>query len=444
MLTGPWSRSRSVLALAAGVAGKELKLRVRSQFASSADALGLSEVRTRIEQARLIAESLGRLKGAFMKAGQLLSIDSSDILPPEAVEILAKLQGQAEPVDFAIIRAVLESELGTEGLASLQSLDPVPAASASIGQVHRAVAFGEPVAVKVQYPGIAESIDSDIALLENLGTSWLTLSRRDIDVSGTFEELRRILHFEADYVRERMYLERFGELLGGDERFAVPRSVAALSSARVLTMGWAEGVPLGDWIRSRPSRPSRELFARAVLDLYCKEFFDWGLVQTDPNFGNFLVRPMDNRIVLLDFGATVEYANAFRTGYVALLHAVASGDRGRIVDGGIGFGLIDSRESKETREFFTDMLLSSVEPFAPSRQPFVFRDPDYLARSTGVTQRFIRSLSFSPPPRGLIFLHRKLGGIFHLLRRLDVELDLGPYWEKMVAAEFEEKATKET
>ena len=429
--TGLWSRSRSVLALTAGVAGQELRHKVRARLAS-ADQLGFSELRARVEQAKLVAQSLGRLKGAFMKAGQLLSIDAGDLLPPEALEILGTLQGQAEPVDFAVIQGVLAQELGAERLQALTELESRPAASASIGQVHRARAFGMPVAVKVQYPGIAASIDADVALLEKLGKSWLSLSGREIDLTGTFDELRNILHLETDYVRERTYLERYGELVGRDTRFEVPRSVPSLSTSKVLTMSWEDGIPLGDWVRSAPARADRVGFAKAVLDLYCLEFFKWGLVQTDPNFGNFLIRPEARTIVLLDFGATVEYDADFRASYVALLRAVATGDPARIVDAGIAFGLIDPRESQDTRGLFVEMLVSSSEPFSQHGKPFVFRNADYAARSQSVVKRFAKSLRYSPPPRHLIFLHRKLGGLFQLLKRLDVDLDLSPYWAQML------------
>ena len=432
--SGLWTRSRSVLAMVARVAGHELKHQVRARFAS-VDKLGMSELRARVEQAKLVAESLGHLKGAFMKAGQLLSMDAGDLLPPAASEILSKLQGQAEPVDFAIIRDVLQQELGDDGLALLCELEPTPVASASIGQVHRARAFGMPVAVKVQYPGIAESIDADVALLEKLGGSWLSITGREIDVSGTFEELRSILHLEADYVRERGYLERYGELVACDPRFEVPWSIPSLSTSKVLTMSWADGMPLGDWVRTRPPGVERVGFARAVLDLYCLEFFQWGVVQTDPNFGNFLIRSADQKIVLLDFGATVEYDADFRSSYVDLLRSVATGDEGRIVEAGVGFELLDPRESASTRGLFVEMLRSAAEPFQQVGRPFVFRDADYAARSGDVVKRFTKSLRFSPPPRRLIFLHRKLGGLFQLLKRLDVELDLSPYWERMVAGQ---------
>jgi aarF domain-containing kinase len=198
-------------------------------------------------------------------------------------------------------------------------------------------------------------------------------------------------------------------------------------------MSWASGVPLNDWIRSAPPAAERVFFARTALDLYCSEFFEWGLVQTDPNFGNFLIRPEERQFVLLDFGATVEYESEFRASYVELLRAVARGKRQGIADQGVAFGLIDSREVLATRELFVDMLLSASEPFERGAQPFSFRNAEYAARSSDVVRRFVSALSFSPPPRRLIFLHRKLGGLFQLLKRLDVALDLSPYWERMLS-----------
>jgi predicted unusual protein kinase regulating ubiquinone biosynthesis (AarF/ABC1/UbiB family) len=131
--TDRWGRSKTVLAIAAGIASKELKHRLRAGLSATAERVASSELKTRIEQATLMAESLGRLKGAFMKAGQLLSLDATEFLPPEANAILSKLQGQAEPVEFAVVRGVLERELGPAGLAALVELAARPAASASIG-----------------------------------------------------------------------------------------------------------------------------------------------------------------------------------------------------------------------------------------------------------------------------------------------------------------------
>jgi aarF domain-containing kinase len=427
-----WDRSRELLSLAAGVAGQEVMRSFRSRFASTLEKAASSDVAARVAQAELIAGSLGRMKGAFMKAGQLLSIDASDILPPEAVRVLAQLQGHAEPVDFDVVREVILEDLGEDGLASLHDLEVTAAAAASIGQVHRAVAFGVPVAVKVQYPGIPESIDSDLALVEKLAQSWLAVGRRRIDLHGTFEELRTILHLEADYERERGFLQRFGELLADDPRFVVPHALPRLSSRRVLTMTWEEGVPLGSWLETRPDRAERSALASALLDLFCRELFEWGLVQTDPNFGNFLVRGRADEIVLLDFGATLTYDESFRADYARMLRAMTAPDDRALVEVGIAHGLLDPRESPQTRATFAEMMRLAVEPFTAGRGAFAFADGDYAARSREVGMRFVQSLRFSPPPRRLLFLHRKLGGLFQLCKRLEVELDLAPVWARMI------------
>lgn len=376
-----------------------------------------------------MVESLGRMKGALMKAGQLLSMDAGEWLPKEALEVLGKLQGESEPMAFDTIRQVIMEDLGAQAETLLASLDETPAAAASMGQVHRGM-LDVPVAVKVQYPGIAETIDSDIEALASLSRGLLTLSRKPIDMEGLFRELADVLHNEADYDRERGYLERFRVAVAHDPRFIVPESLPQFSSRRVLTMTWQEGRPLGTWIKEEPSRADVTRISRDLLELYCLEFFSWGMVQTDPNFGNFLIRN-DGRIVLLDFGATVEYEPEFRAQYMSLLRAVERGNRQRIVEEGISFGLIDPRESQESFEAFVDMLVCSAEPFSPSAQPFRFRDSDYNQRSREIVTRFIKGLVYSPPPKRLIFLHRKLGGLFQLLKRLDVELDLSPYWATM-------------
>ncbi len=426
-----WSRSKELLALAAGVARHELTRSVKSALTSSAEKLASSDLAARLAQAELIAGSLGRLKGAFMKAGQLMSMDASDLLPPEAQRVLSSLQSHAEPVPWATLREVLVEDLGEAKLLSFVGLDETPAASASIGQVHRATVHGLPVALKIQYPEVADNIDTDLELVRKLAQGSLTLSRRPIDLRDTFEELKRVLHGEADYERERHFLERFGELLADDPRFVVPQSFPELSSRRVLTMTWEEGVPLGEWVNSAPTYEEREWVASLLLDLYCREFFEWGTVQTDPNFGNFLVRPAAREIVLLDFGATVTYDEAFRADYVKLLRALATADPAALIQVGIAQGLVDARESPEALDLFVEMLRVALEPFE-TKGPFAFGDADYAARSRDVVRRFIEQLRHSAPPRRLLFLHRKLGGLFQLLKRLDVTLDLRPYWQRML------------
>jgi aarF domain-containing kinase len=432
------SRSLKLLGLAAKVSRQEIKQTIKEQFAKGVDEIASGRLKSRIEQAKAIADNLSQLKGAAMKAGQLLSLDAADYFPPEAVEILSKLQGKAEPVDWSIVRRTLEVDLGEAKISELKGLSTVAAASASIGQVHKAQLNGRPVAVKIQYPGIAESIDSDLKILKTLASGMLTVTGRRIDLDELFEELTDVLHQEANYTAELEHMREYRRLLQDHTDFVVPEPIDSHSTRRVLTMTWEEGLTLNDWLKSAPPQELRENVGKMLLDLYCREFFEWGFVQTDPNYGNFLVRTNPShggvKLVVLDFGATLRYTPEFRQQYMALLRVLATRDRSKIVDAFLEFGMIDARESAESRRLLADMMLVSLEPFEAHRQPFRFKDDDYARRTRDVQQAFAQSLKYSAPPRKILFLHRKLGGVFLFLKKLDVQIDVTPYWAQMVGA----------
>ncbi|MEM7676344.1 MAG: AarF/UbiB family protein, partial [Myxococcota bacterium] len=313
--------------MAAQVAGTEVRHRVKQTLSRSVDKLASDSLKAKIQQAQIITQNLGQLKGAVMKAGQLLSIDASDFLPPEVLDVLSKLQSNAEPVEFCVIKGVLDEELGADWPDKLEQLSPTPVASASIGQVHRATFRGQPVAVKVQYPGIDKSIDSDLSLLRKLSGSYLSLTGRKIDLGGLFEEMRDLLQQESNYRVEAEHLEKYRKLLSAEHRFVVPSPYPDVSGQRVLTMSWEEGPSLHAWLRSDPSYAEREWMGRAILDLYCLEFFEWGFVQTDPNPANFLVRGPQRQLVLLDLGAAMHYDADFINNYVRLLSVLGTRDR---------------------------------------------------------------------------------------------------------------------
>lgn len=434
------SRSLKLLGLAAKVGREEIAQKMKEQITRGIDEVTSGRVKARIEQARLIADNLSQLKGAAMKAGQMLSLDASDYFPPEAVEILSKLQGKADPVEFELLRRVLIEDLGEERVRQFQDLDPNAAASASIGQVHRARLETESglqnVAIKIQYPGVSDSIDSDLRILKTLAQSLLRVTGRKIDLDELFEELSIVLKQEADYGLEKSNMLDYGALVSSLPEFKVPSPIASHCSRRVLTMTWQPGLSIQDWLKTSPSYAQRERLGQMVLDLYCKEFYEWGLVQTDPNYANFLIEPEPLTLTLLDFGATLRYPVEFREQYIEMLKTLGSLDRAKIVRSFVEFGLISDRESDESKDLFAEFLMLSVEPFQPHRQPFRFKDEDYAKRSRELGQKFTQSLKYSPPPRKILFLHRKLGGIFTLLKKLDVQLELTPYWEKMVGTQF--------
>lgn len=420
------------------------------ELARLAAKVGFKEVRSgslasRLDQAVIIADSLSKLKGAAMKAGQLLSLELTDYFPKEAVEVLSKLQNSAQAVDFAVIEKTLKAELGPD-FNLLQNLSRSPLGIASIGQVHRAVYKGQDIVLKVQYPGVAESIDSDIKILKTLAVAFCGVTGREMDLDPLFAEFRHLLEQEVDYLKEAEFQAEYGQRVSKlDNQLGVPCSVptviSELTTERVLAMSYEPGVTLRHWMNQAPSAAKKEKMACTFLDLYFSEFFDWALVQTDSNLANFLVRESDGEnpeLVLLDFGASRRYGADFIRNYIRLLRVVAEGEFTDLRNHAIQFGLIDPRESHEAFVAFEEMLKTAIKPFFSKdggRADFDFSDPAHALNSQRVGRNLSDKLKFSPPPHELVFLHRKLGGVYTVLKNLGVTLDVSPYWRKMVEAE---------
>lgn len=430
--TSTFSRSLKLFGMASKLAATEVMNRVSGSGTRKSEDLSSEQIKRRVQQAKIITESLSQLKGAAMKAGQLLSIDASGFLPPEALEILSKLQSQSVQMDFSLIEKQIRKELGSEKLAQIQNLSYRAVAAASIGQVHSAQIDGKKVAIKVQYPGIAESVGSDVRILKRIVNQLIGLSDKEVETGEVFAELQRVLELESDYTYEFKQMNRFREAIAGDKRFIVPMPLPEFSSSKVLTMSFEEGATLTDWLKASPSQAEKDSVARMILDLFIFEFQDLGLVQTDPNFANFLIQEDPLRIVLLDFGATLEYTPEYRKEYSEMLGEITSGDPQRIFDAAVRFDLIDSREDETTQRAFQEMLTVSMRPFLEAYQPFDFSDVDFEKQSRETAIAFSRSLKYSAPPKKIIFLHRKLGGIFNLLKKMNTRMDLSPYWKRML------------
>lgn len=423
-----WSRSSRLVQLAAGLARQELTGRVKSAVERGEDKV--AQVRLQVEQAKAIVEGLGQLKGAAMKAGQLLSMELRDVLPPEVITVLSQLQASGATVDFEEIRSILREELGDERLATLE-VSPTPLASASIGQVHRATwrdvnGAKTELVLKVQFRGIADTIDSDLALLERIARLFLAVQLKQFDVSAVFTELEDVLKRETDYLHEADALEQYRERAHQVPGLVVPQVHRALCTRRVLALSYEHGLSLDDFLATS-SAQTRASFAQKVLDLYFREFFEWGLVQTDANFGNFLFRPERGELVLLDFGATRSYPTAFRDDYRALLVATLAKDRPAAFEAAVSLGLISRDEPAAARDALHALLEAVLVVFTPAAQPVDFQEKQFVDAAGERLKAYYRALTCSPPPAQLLFLHRKLGGVYSLCRALQARLDLLPY-----------------
>jgi predicted unusual protein kinase regulating ubiquinone biosynthesis (AarF/ABC1/UbiB family) len=242
------------------------------------------------ERAQHLSQDLGELKGSLMKAGQMLSMYGEHFLPAEANELLKTLQSQSPPLTWTAIEKVLKDSFSAEQLNELD-IDHEPVGSASLGQVHKAriKATGEVIVLKIQYPGVADAIDSDLRSLKSF-LKLLKLLPKDLNTEALFDEVRTMLVQETNYELEAQQTQAYAELLKNDSRYIVPKIYSQFCNKQVIASSFEQGLSPDDPLILSLSQGRRNRLALNFVDLYFTELFQWGLVQTDPHLGNYRVR----------------------------------------------------------------------------------------------------------------------------------------------------------
>lgn len=369
-----------------------------------------------------LTDQLAHLRGAAMKLGQMLSMDAGDVLEPELANILARLRSDADPLPAKQLNSVLEGSLGLDWKTKFTAFNFKPIASASIGQVHQAFNDdGEKVAVKVQYPGIKKSINSDV---DNVGTllNIVGLIPPSVDYKGLLNEAKKQLHDEADYQREAEFALRYREALKDVPHFVVPAIHTDITSQSVLTMDYIEGIAIEELVGF--AQHERNLVMHRLLELMFRELFEFKMVQTDPNFANYVYMADSQQIGLLDFGATREYQTQFSEGYRNAFSAVLKGDDQRLNQALEQIGFFSQEILPSQREAIFELVKLACEP--------MLVDQDYDFQSSGLAQRLreagtILSMEqdyWHTPPADALFLHRKIAGMYLLAARIGAQVNI--------------------
>ncbi len=371
-----------------------------------------------------LARRLSRMRGAAMKLGQLISLQSEDLLPPEFAQALAVLRNDADRMPEAQLARVLDREYGREWASRFAEFNFEPIAAASIGQVHYArTSDGRELALKIQYPGVMGSIDSDV---DNAALFLRTakLLPAELDFSSILEEAKRQLHLEADYLREAQCLQRYRELVANEPHFHVPRVHADLTTARVLAMDFVSGHPIEDLSATHIPQVKRDRVGSLLLHLLLRELFEFRMVQTDPNFANYMYDAQTDRIVLLDFGSTLEYAPEFISYYSQMGRAIINGDKFAARDAAIAIGYLRPGDSDVHIRGLLELISLGGEPIRHlGRYDFGRSRLAVRARDEGFDLAFRRGFLRTPPPE-TVFLHRKLVGSFLLCARIGARVDV--------------------
>ena len=418
----PVSRGRRFLKLAgmtASVAGNFAADRIKKAMGAESEDNALHRL-----NGERIAQTLGELKGAAMKIGQMASI-GSDVLPKELSGALQKLQKEAPPMAFDVIADQIEREFGSPPQLLFDWFDETPFASASIGQVHRArVDDGREVVVKIQYPGVDASVDSDLAHLKlALKASGLVNRAHRRALNKVFEEVRARLHEELDYTNEAENVRRFNRFHAQHDYVVVPDVVGERSSKRVLTLTYEPSDALTDLDELGYDQGVRDTLGVNLFKSMVAQIFDFGSIQADPNPANYGFR-RDGRVVLYDFGCVKDIKPDVLTSWTRTILAGLDEDYEAVDRYMFELGARNADGPEIDPLFYKPWRDLLVEPMLSKPQPYHYGQSNLHAKGVKLVTRSMKHINAFQPPVELVFLDRTVGGNYGNLRAIGARADL--------------------
>jgi predicted unusual protein kinase regulating ubiquinone biosynthesis (AarF/ABC1/UbiB family) len=396
--------------------------------------LGLNLDRGR--HAAELKTALGGIKGPLMKVAQLLATIPEG-LPREYVQELTQLQANAPAMGWPFVRRRMAGELGPDWQTKFRDFEKTAARAASLGQVHRATALdGRSLACKLQYPDMASAVEADLRQLK-LAMSLYERYDRAVTTVEIHAEIAERLREELDYEREAAHMRLYSEILRGEPRVAVPVPVRELSTHRLLTMIWLDGLPILDAAK-KASLAERNEIALRMFRIWYVPFYHYGVIHGDPHLGNYTVAP-DRTVNLLDFGCIRVFQASFVRGVIDLYHALQRDDRDLAAHAyqSWGFGNL----SREMIEVLNRWALFVYGPLLDDRERLIQekRSGAYGASVAESVHRDIRQLGGVKPPREFVFMDRAAIGLGSVFMHLKAEINWYRLFHELID-DFDEAA----
>ena len=415
-------RAAKILGTGAKVGGNYVKYYTKKTFNPS-----LSKDTLHENNATDIYETLSQLKGSALKVAQMMSMDDQ-VLPPAYQEKFAMGQYNAPPLSYPLVVKTFKKYFDKHPDEVFEEFSRDAVNAASMGQVHKAKIDNKSFAVKIQYPGVANSISSDLKLVKPLAARLFNMNTADLNVY--LEEVEERLIEETDYKLELKRANKIAEKCKHIPRLKFPHYYEKLSSVRILTMDWMEGDLLANYYKTKRSQESRNTVGQTIWDFFLFQLKHLDLVHADPHPGNFIVNNKEELIVL-DFGCVKEFPKGFTNDYFKLLHpAIFKDDEKRMsIYEEVGFiKPEDSQaERKKLMQVFDQMLLLLAKPFHSNS--FDFADDAYFQQIAQMGDQFskdveLRKMNNARGSKHSIYLMRTFFGLYNLLHLLKAEVKL--------------------
>ncbi len=408
LTTGRARRAMSVGTLTTQVGGNYLWSALKRPF-QSADDRSRELLDTHLKNAMLIVERSQELRGTFLKLTQMLSM-RSDLLPGEMLDVLSVVQSDVPPMSFDLIREQLVRELGAPPEELFAELEEEAFAAASLGQVHRGRTHeGDDIVVKIQYPGIEETVEQDLknmkALLQTLTLIARDVMRQKVDVAEVYGELEDRLREELDYENEARNAQRFAELFADDDEIIIPEVHPDLTSRRVLTASYVDGYKLAEILGPGVDQDLKDEIAVKYFKTVWRQVFELGALHTDPHPGNYL-ETFHPRLAILDFGSIRYFSDEIRRAYRRLARSLLDRDVDGAGEALIELGFINEGDDPGPMVQVLDVIF---EP-AYSDRSYDPREYDSMERAMSAAAIKLENRVFNSPGHS-VFLSRALVGL---------------------------------